>query len=315
MMFKKIVVAVDAEGLAASTLPVVAALARPAGAEVFVLHVRDVENELRSSGDARAVLDAAIDELNAAGVPASGELRWIADGHPARAISRVAEARGADLVAIGSHGRTELGALVLGSVGNEVAAQVPASLLVTRPATGAEHFERGQAARIRRVLLGVAVGEPTELGEYAARLCRDLGARLKVVHIRQLVAVAEASAYVEPEGEAFDAVRSARAAAAAIGVDADVEVIEGGGAVARELVGVADDWNADLIVLGSRRPSRLDGLFMGSVAHQVIHLTRRAVLLAQRAVRVTQPISAPSVSRAPAPSLDDSTKKKGPALA
>jgi len=49
-----------------------------------------------------------------------------------------------------------------------------------------------------------------------------------------------------------------------------------GDAIAR----TADELDADLIVLGSRRPGNVEALLLGSVAHAVIARTRRAVLLA-----------------------------------
>jgi len=44
----------------------------------------------------------------------------------------------------------------------------------------------------------------------------------------------------------------------------------------------ADRHDADLVVLGSRRPSPLGELVLGSVAHEAIHGLHRAVLLARR---------------------------------
>ncbi len=49
-----------------------------------------------------------------------------------------------------------------------------------------------------------------------------------------------------------------------------------GAAIARE----ADEVDADLIVLGSRRPGNVEALLLGSVAQGVIAHTRRSVLLA-----------------------------------
>jgi nucleotide-binding universal stress UspA family protein len=51
--------------------------------------------------------------------------------------------------------------------------------------------------------------------------------------------------------------------------------------VAGAIVAAAGRLDADLVVLGSRRPSHLGGLVLGSVAHEVIHQLRRPVLLAR----------------------------------
>ena len=52
--------------------------------------------------------------------------------------------------------------------------------------------------------------------------------------------------------------------------------------VASAIVRAARDWGADLVVLGSRRPTDLDGLLLGSTAHALVRLTSRPLLLAER---------------------------------
>jgi nucleotide-binding universal stress UspA family protein len=51
------------------------------------------------------------------------------------------------------------------------------------------------------------------------------------------------------------------------------------GQAAREIVADARLHNAGVIVMGSRGRSDLSGLFLGSTAHKVIHLTDRPVLV------------------------------------
>ncbi len=52
------------------------------------------------------------------------------------------------------------------------------------------------------------------------------------------------------------------------------------GGVARELARAAVGWNADLLVLGSHRPSTLRGLLTPSVGHQVARRSRMPILIA-----------------------------------
>lgn len=56
-------------------------------------------------------------------------------------------------------------------------------------------------------------------------------------------------------------------------------VIRSSGDVAEELLGVAAEVDADLIVIGSRGQSRVRSLFLGSVAREVLRKTTRPVLL------------------------------------
>lgn len=52
--------------------------------------------------------------------------------------------------------------------------------------------------------------------------------------------------------------------------------------MAARLAAAAERWNADLIVVGSRRPTDLGGLVLGSVGHELVRRTYRPVLLAER---------------------------------
>lgn len=56
-------------------------------------------------------------------------------------------------------------------------------------------------------------------------------------------------------------------------------VVHSGGAVADEVLAIAADVDADLVVIGSRGQSRVRSLFLGSVARDVIRKTTRPVLM------------------------------------
>ena len=54
------------------------------------------------------------------------------EGQPARRIIATATAWGADMIALGSHGRGGLGQFILGSVSMAVATNAPCSLVIIR---------------------------------------------------------------------------------------------------------------------------------------------------------------------------------------
>lgn len=287
-MFAKILLAVDAAGFSAGVVPVVARLARTFQSEVAVVHVRDLHDLARSRDDARELVDVVAGELAACGVPATRDVRTTS-GDPARAISEAAFDEDADLIALGSHGRSELAALVFGSVGQRVSAMVPRSVLVVRPQHEPASFELGRVAPLEKVMVAVR-GDESGLAEAAGRLAMRAGARLKILHVQEPPVIAETAIVVESAAEARAAIRSAIDSARSAGATPEAEIRIGVHRVPRQIVAAADEWDADLVILGSRRPSRLSALVLGSCGYEVVRLTRRPVLLAEpAAVLATTP--------------------------
>lgn len=115
--------------------------------------------------------------------------------------------------------------------------------------------------------------------ETAIRIAGALGVPLVLVH-----GVEPPGQVGEEVGEAREAIeeleeavtRPAVAAAEAAGVRAIVEVVEDRPAPA--LVAVADEHDAEVIVVGIWNESPLRGLLLGSVAHKLLQLSDRPVL-------------------------------------
>lgn len=136
--FRRILVPVDFTARAADSLRVATALTRLAGtAECLALHVyfhdclvptREGERRVREQlRDRFARFLANVDCL---GVPVTPLLREGAS--PARVIHRAAEEEGADLIVMGSRGRTGAGALLLPSVAAQALRTTALPLLVVK---------------------------------------------------------------------------------------------------------------------------------------------------------------------------------------
>ena len=132
-----------------------------------------------------------------------------------------------------------------------------------------------------KVLLAVDGSEHTRRAiPLVADLAKKSGGHVTVLHVREH----GVSRFTEWEREtAEDAqtlVEGVTRELQAGDVGASFEIRRAlAGRAAREICDVADELDADLIVLGSRGLTDLEGLVVGSVAHKVLHLTTRPVLV------------------------------------
>jgi nucleotide-binding universal stress UspA family protein len=287
-MERTILFAVDDDEVLSGALPVVAAYARRWRAGVRVLHVARPD---APAGAGRRLVMAVVERLRAEGIAAEGEIRPLRRGEDVGEVVAGAAAH-ADLVVAGSHGRSEMGALLLGSVDQSAARRLDAPMLVLRAAPA-----QSTAVEPRTVLVAVD-GSPTsdEAAAEAAAIATGFGASVVVVHVLPLVTVASTGP-VESEEEAQAILRRGLAVVEERGLRATGDLVADS-SVTGAIVAAADRHDAGLVVLGSRRPSHLGGLVLGSVGHDVIHQIRRPVLLA-RHVRPVEalPMSASWVRR------------------
>jgi nucleotide-binding universal stress UspA family protein len=140
MLFGKILIAVDSAPIAAHAADVGCELARLAGAEVALIHV--IDPELVNAADtgiqpavfaasakdeARKLIDAIRLHL-----PQGNTREFVEIGGAASEIVKAAKDWPADLIVIGSHGRSGLKRALLGSVAEAVMRHAPCPVLVVR---------------------------------------------------------------------------------------------------------------------------------------------------------------------------------------
>jgi nucleotide-binding universal stress UspA family protein len=146
-MFKNILLATDGSAASEEAVRLAVSLARSAGARLTALYVVDPYPYLGMGEDntagfqvymAAAYEHAAQAHAKVAQLCSDGgagvdlQLRRSEGAHPADSIVRTAAQEGADLIVVGSHGRSGIGRLVLGSVAARVLAQSPVPVLVAR---------------------------------------------------------------------------------------------------------------------------------------------------------------------------------------
>ena len=148
-MFKRILCATDFSDTAEAAWDLACELARLHRAELLLAHVF-VELPLYSMAEVpgpavaqvweeqRAWVQRALDERVAAAGTTGLDVRSVLKtGSPATANTDTAAEEGSDLIVIGTHGRTGLNRLVIGSVAERVVRSAPCPVLTVKPRTSA----------------------------------------------------------------------------------------------------------------------------------------------------------------------------------
>jgi len=204
-----------------------------------------------------------------ADVPLEFHIEEASDIH--RAILGQAEARAADLLVIGSHGRWGFERLLLGSVTEKVIRKAPCpTMVVPRHAPDASPDEPVQ---FRRVLCPVDFSDASiRAAEYALAVAEEADAQLTLLHVIEIpLGLRE---YAPGAEISLDSIRDAREAdcrrrlgqlipeQARAYCTVEIAIREGG--VHREILKVAGERHADLIVMGVQGRSAIDRITFGS---------------------------------------------------
>jgi nucleotide-binding universal stress UspA family protein len=138
-MYERLLVAIDHSKVSKSVLAAAQELASLAKAEAWVLHVREREViprvglvPVETGDEASEGVQAAVDELTRAGIKAHAEVRDAVVGHSAGEIVDLAREHDVGVIVMGSRGRSDLTALVLGSTAHKVIHLTDRPVLVVR---------------------------------------------------------------------------------------------------------------------------------------------------------------------------------------
>lgn len=272
-------------------LELAVSLARRDGSELAVLHVyvppppqpeipalvppfQELRPKLLS--ELRTFVEASVGE-----VPYSVGL---ATGDPAREIVKTAVEAGAHLIVIGTHNRRRIERFLLGSTAEEVLRRAPCPVLTTCHAHGPRP---GQApADFSRILCAVDLRPSSAHTLHAATtLARDAHAELTVLHVVEgptddtlgvlgHLDVPEYRRQLEAEAR-----RQLHAAVQAeLGQERPATELVDTGRAYKQILKVAAQQSADLIVMGVHGASAADRLLFGSTAQQVVRAADCPVL-------------------------------------
>jgi nucleotide-binding universal stress UspA family protein len=230
------------------------------------------EYELEFIKEAREKAEAQAREAGAAG--SSVHVRA---GLAPQLISRMAEESGADLIVVGANPQPALAGSLVGSTGRRVL------YLAERPVLVANEARREP---FRRVLTAVDLSEASQpVLESAWAIARADGAELRALYVLEplpmMLAKVAAGREEERHGQGRRELERVLAAANLPG-EAAVEPRMREGHSGREILQEAQDWDADLIVVGTHGFGFFNRLLLGSTSLHVLRHGHRATLVVPR---------------------------------
>ncbi len=278
----KILVATDFSPASMHALDHAQVLAARLGAEVHVLSVHIEHSNLYglvnfpNLDEVERQIEAQVRErMRELLTGREGEIvgEVISDQYESPAILRYVHEQGIDLIMMGTHARSAVSRLFLGSVAAELLRTAPVPVLVTGP----EHTMSPTA--FQKILVPVDFSE-TSLGlvKYANALAGACKAHLEVVHIvdPQSLPPYYARTFGEQQRRLAEQAMQKLLAAAAIDVEHSSQVREG--SPDDTIVALAGEQHTDLIIMASANRSALSQMLLGSTASKVIRKAPCAVL-------------------------------------
>lgn len=268
---ERILVPTDLSDFAAASLDWAALFQRRLGGRLTVLHANQpwvpfdimegpAAYALQTSVEFRDRLTRDLAEWVERYLPDAGDAveTRIVDDAPARAILETAEALDADLIVMGTHGRTGWRRALLGSVAEKVVHHTDRAVLCIPP---------GATPSIGKILCPVNFTEVARVAlEEACALAATFDAELLIVHVTD---PGDAASDVEGEFAAW--------------IDPHVRTrcryahIVASGNAAEETIRLANETHADLIVLGSQHKRFADASVIGATTERVVRFAKRAV--------------------------------------
>ena len=291
----RILCPVDLSDHSRHALDTAVAFARWYDAHVSVMYVRAIATPMLAPGpyagleafpplswteeerlEAQQAVDAFVAADRAAGARIDTVLRE--EVNVAGAIAGQAGMQGTDLVVMGTHGRSGFERLLLGSVTEKVI-RIAACPVLTVPPHASDSVPR-TASALDRILCAVDFSETSaRVLSFASSLAATCGATLTVLHVLELLPEVTEMPSFDMSGYRATRFEEAGTHLAALLTPevrhaCKTQELLIAGKPGREILRVAADQQAGLVVVGSRGRGALDRLVFGSTA---AHVVRHAV--------------------------------------
>ena len=289
LSLKNILFATDFSETSESALPYATAISRHFGSTLHVAHVLSDTGLLLMTGGVDYVsmgtlYEDAITEAKeklshmSEGFDAIPYRTYVRHGQVWKNLAEIVSDAGIDMIVLGTHGRTGLGKLLLGSVAEDILRHAPCPVLTVGPkVSGRDRLPRLRGKErdiapaeleLRQIVFATNFAQNSALvAQTAVSLAEEFRARLTLLHVME-----DYTRLGTQPGPIEDAIRRLRDL---IPMNAILQyvpetVLEFGNAYDR-ILKVASDREADLIVVGARAQAEVGTTHLPwSTTHQVI---------------------------------------------
>jgi len=206
------------------------------------------------------------------------------EGDPQAEILRMAHEVGSDMIVMGTHGLTGLRWLLSGSVAIAVLREAHCPVLALRSAEPSR-----QDKEIRVILHPTDFSVSSEAPLRVARsLARDHGARLIILHVSALEILTDETPDAQDDSRLDrDILEQVRERVEGPDLKYPVETMLRRGFAPEMILDVAEEVQADLIVMGTHGRTGLSRALMGSVAEAVVPKASCPVMVLKECERVS----------------------------
>lgn len=278
--FQRILLATDFDAVTRTALHYSLAIARRYGAKIHLMHVVRPEGR-RAMEDAWRDAQRHMTDLLIAGHLEGVEHQvMVEQGEIWDVIQRKIDELFIDLLVVGTHGRSRIGKLLLGSVAETIFRQATCPVLMVGPKTSS-HVPRGGPDRI--LFCTGFSAHSLKAGGYALSLAEHQKAQLILMHVsrEEPGSPDERQRIVEQSRQRLQALIPAAAQ-----LPGPPEFLVEFGTAAERILAVAAEKKPGLIVLGVRQPVGFTLRFKWATAYAVVSHAPCPVLT----VRMTVPV-------------------------